>query len=225
MIRQDAWLLEAAVGEPGEIVRFGERRWRLTLANERMSYSVEYAPNSRQRLAHGREEFLVDGRRAEVKNLNAIAKAYNDANEEGFFPRSEPTAMPPGRELADAPPHVRVLCDIYRRLHGIELDVGFSAASGWVCGADPYPGSHIRFFFCQDSNRVWQPDPRYIAQVIADGWDLSSTRADKLARMLRRMASGAPVAPAPDGGSPADGAAAPAKTTSTQVRDTVVMRN
>lgn len=224
LVRQDAWLLEAATGQPGEIIQLGERRWRLALANTRMRYAIEYAPNTRQRLTYGRETFLIDGRRTEVRNLNDIARAYHDADKDGFFPRTNPTPMPPGRELADAPIHVRVHREFYASQHGIELDIGFGYASGWVCGADLFPGSHIRFFFCQDANGIWRNDGRYMTQVITGGWDLSSTSADKLARTIRRLANGAPAAPAPNGGSTADAAAGPARSASTEVRDTVVLR-
>jgi hypothetical protein len=223
LVRQDAWLLEAATGQPGEVIRLGKRRWRLTLANTRMSYAIDYAPNSKQRLTYGREILLVGGRPAEVRNLNDIARAYHDADKDGFFPRTDPTPMPPGRELADAPPNVRVHHDCYASQHSIELDVGFSSASGWVSGAT-LPGLHIRFFFCQDHNRIWQSDPRYLTQVIAGGSDISATRAEKLTRMVSRLANGAPAAPAPDGDSTVDAAAGPARRVSTEVRDTVVLR-
>ncbi|MGH3379441.1 MAG: hypothetical protein ACRDP6_32380 [Actinoallomurus sp.] len=222
-MRQGAWLLEAATGRPGDVIQLGARRWRLALANTRMSYALEYAPDTRQRLTLGRETFLIDGRRVEARDLYEVAQAYHDADEDGFFRRRDPTPMPPGRELADAPVHVRVHCGLYASRHGIELDVGFSLASGWVSGAELSPGSHLRFFYVLHHG-IWRPDPRYVSQLIQDGWDLSSTQADKLARIARSMAKDAPAAPDPDGDSTADAAVKPARSTSTEVRDTVVLR-
>jgi len=224
LVRRDAWLLEAATGQPGEVIHLGERRWRLVLANTRMSYAIEYAPKSRQRLTRSRQTFLIDGDRAQVHHLSEIAQAYHDADEFGFFPRTSPTPMPPGRELEHAPVNVRVQHDLYTSRHGVELDVGFSDESGWVSGADLSPGSHIRFFFSIDNNGNWLPDPRYIAQLVTDGWDRSSAAAGELARIARRLAKDTPAAPAPDGDSTAEAAAGPARNVSTEVHDTVVLR-
>ena len=188
-----------------------------------MSYAIEYAPNTRQRLSHKCETFLVDGHRAEPRDLNEIAQAYHHADEDGRFPRSSSTPMPPGRELADAPVPVRVHHDLYASMFGVDLDVGFSDKSGWVSGTDLSPTSHLRFFFVYH-NGIWRRDPRYISQMITDGWDLSCANADKFAGLVRRLVKAMPAASASDGDSTADAAVAPARSTSTEVRDTVVLR-
>ncbi|MFF5264633.1 hypothetical protein ACFY4C_37395 [Actinomadura viridis] len=226
LVRIDYARLFAATGDRPILSNAAPRHWRLTLANERVSLTLDYLPNGKGALTPRKGQLVVDGkRRPSPENFYAVTREYHHpVDNDGTFLRDAATPMPASRDVDQAPPNVRQQYhNLVQQLPGREITVGFRDGDAWVIGVSSHRGD-MRLFYTRTRYGNWIVDPVYALQVVVGGQDLSATAAKSITKAIRLLKSRS-TAPVPAAGSTITGAAPAATTTSTQVRDTVVMRN
>lgn len=225
--------LTAATGHPADLEPLGTTKWRLSMHPHPEStgarLQLDYSPNGRGIIRDPKARLTTaDGTLCKPpKTFYEFLKVYYDLDKDGAFPRSAPTAMPDQQASDQAPPALRLFhTSLAQRLPDkVRISLGFSPDSGWAIGVDSARGGLRLYFVPTPYGSSWALDPLYGIQVVADGRDLSAQAAGNMAKAARLMNPRTRTAPLPDSGSAIGASSGPAATTSTQVRDTIVMRN
>lgn len=184
IVQQRARTAEKATGQPARIEQLGPTRWRVTVSNDTVEASADYAkaPNSR-RYANVSGQLLVNGEeRPTVATDGQLAKLFGKAPTP-----PEPEPVPTDRGIGDAPGEVLYFCQ--KALKGQPAVVGGTADGrlwvvrvqfprGWVETTLHYTarGQHLK-----NAGGM---------RVVLDGVDVTCRYAHRLHELLSDMAGG-----------------------------------
>lgn len=225
-VRLNAARLHAATGHPAKLEQLGRRHWRVAAANERAELVEDYKPNGRGIIHRAKTRLLVNGAvHPKPRNLYDFLRVYYDLDEDEAFPRAEATPMPPARSARQAPQEIQLAYSFLKKRASkdIEIGLGYAEDCDWVIGIKG-PAHEARLYHCFDGH-IRLIDTRYGIQLVADGRDMSVKASSDLTKLIRLVENRLPAGTAPQAGSALSGSSDPEKTISTEVRNTVVIRN
>jgi hypothetical protein len=232
--------LRDATGHTAEVTRLDDRRWRLTLASDRVHMTYDFkisGSGARTRcIPAGRSTLTVDGQRQPLaESFDHFVRIFRNPDSAGA--RLEPPPMsvpiepaPEGKIPTEIRSYHRIVTErlggqLSETLGEIEVQVGTVGPDHWAIGVQ-FPRGTLRMNFraCHrdgHGNHVEIDRSRPI-QLLLDGRDLTEALDGSLDRAFALMSR--PAGEPTPGGPAIAGPASAARSNSVEVRRATVIR-